>query len=261
MNKKPQIALQHTARRGVRPSPLLGAAVAALLCAPGHAAELDLDSDAARVIDAFNPYVTVGYGYDSNVYRIDEAAFDTNERLPVASKDELSDQYAMVSAGFDTDIERSLQRLNLYAEVSHTMFNELDELDYTGSRAGALWYWRLGNLTTGTAGITHKRALRDFGNQASLNRADDLRMENTLLGSADFGLRGPWRITVRGDIADIAFSETERLDLRRYTGGASAGYATSAGSTVGVDAEFVIGDYDINPLSDYEKFTVGPTLE
>jgi len=245
-----------------RASGLLAASVAATLCAPAFAAdEVATDEGVVRVLDAFNPYVTVGYGSDSNLFRLDEEAFDSNEELPVASKGDLSDQYAMLSAGFNADIARSLQRVELYGEVNHKLFNEYDDLDYTGSKAGAIWHWRLSDLTTGTGGATHVRALRDFANQQSLNRAKDLRMENKLLGSANIGLKGPWRLGVRGDFAEISFSETERLDLQRVTGGASIGYQTDAGSLFGFDAEYIIGDYDNNPLSDYDEYTLGPTLE
>ena len=220
MNNKPFFRAQTPAACPRRASHLLAACIAATLCAPAFAAdELIAEEGAARVLDAFNPYVTVGYGYDSNLFRLDEEAFDSDEKLPVASKGELSDQYAMVSAGFNADIPRSLQRVELYGEVNHKLFNEYDDLDYTGSKAGVIWHWRLSDLTTGTGGATHVRALRDFANQQSLNRAKDLRMENKLLGSANIGLKGPWRLGVRGDFAEISFSETERLDLQRVTGG------------------------------------------
>jgi hypothetical protein len=241
---------------------LLAACIAATLCAPAFAQEtVATGDDTARILDALNPYLTVGYGYDSNLFRLDEEVFDSDEDVSIAGKNAMSDSYAMVSAGLDTEIKRSLQRFNLYGEVSHTLFNEYDDIDYTGSKAGALWYWTLSTLTTGELGITHQRALRDFSNQRSFNRVQDLRMENKLLGSANIGLRGPWRMGVRGDYADVSFSESERLDLQRYTNGASVGYVTDAGSLVGFDAEYIIGNYDTNPLADFHEYTLGPTFE
>ena len=263
MNNKTRFLARTAALRPGRTSRLLATSVATALCAPAFAVEPPVvDEGVARVLDAFNPYLTVGYGYDSNVFRLDEEVFeDPDDPLPVATKDDLSDQYAMASAGFNAEIERSLQRWELYGELSHTLFNEYDDLDYTGSKAGALWHWRLSDLTAGTAGATHKRALRDFANQLTLNRQQDLRMENKLLGDANIGLKGPWRLGVRGEFAEISFSESERLDLQRVTGGASIGFASDAGSIIGFDAEYIIGDYDNNPLSDYDEYTLGPTLE
>lgn len=254
MKKRPGSEPATTARRAVRTSPLLTVAVAAALCldATPLAAQV-ADDDVVRVIDALNPYATVGYGYDSNIYRLDD-------RLdPIG--DERSDQYAMASVGFDADITRSLQRWDLYGELSHTLFNEHDELDYTGSRAGAIWHWGLTKASFGSVGFTHRRALRDFANQPPANKVKDLRMENKLAGDANIKLPGRWTMGVRGEYADVSFSETDRLGLRRFLTGGNIGYASTAGSTIGLDAEYLEGDYDENPLADYEEYTIGPRLD
>jgi hypothetical protein len=254
VKKSPVLPVDATARRLTRPSPWLAAAVALALCLETSAAIAQAsDEDTARVIDALNPYAMLGYGYDSNIFRIDD------ELDPIG--EERSDQYAMASIGFDADITRSLQRWDLYGEVSHTLFNEHDDLDYTGSRAGAIWHWGLTQASFGSVGGTHQRALRDFANQSGENKVKDLRMENKLAGDANIKLPGRWTMGVRGEFADISFSETERLDLRRFLTGGNVGYASTAGSTIGIDAEYLEGDYDLNPLADYEEYTIGPTLE
>jgi hypothetical protein len=254
VKKSPLLELESPARRTTTRSCLLAAAVGAVLCLDaGPSAAQGSEEDVARIVDAFNPYATVGYGYDSNIYRLDDEADEIG--------DGRSDQYAMVSAGFDADITSSLQRWDLYGELSHTLFNEHDDLDYTGSRAGAIWHWGLTKATFGELGIVHRRALRDFANQPAENKVKDVRMENKLQGSANIKLPGRWTMGVRGEFADITFSESERLDLRRFLTGGNIGYASTAGSTIGIDAEYVEGDYDINPLADYEEYTIGPTLE
>ena len=233
---------------------LLAVGIVATLCLDATPlAAQGTETDVARVIDAFNPYATVGFGYDSNIYRLDDRVD------PIG--DERADQYAMVSAGFDADITRSLQRWDLYGEAIHTLFNEHDDLDYTGSRAGAIWHWGLTKASFGSVGFTHRRALRDFANQPPVNKVKDLRMENKLAGDANIKLPGRWTMGVRGEFADVTFSETDRLDLRRFLTGANIGYASTAGSTIGLDAEYLEGDYDENPLADYEEYTVGPTLD
>jgi hypothetical protein len=253
VKKKPVMPQFSSSRLAARSSRLLAAAIAANLCVPAFAVEgVAVDEDAGRMLDALNPYLSVGYGYDSNIYRLDEDAPEIGER---------ADQYGMVSAGFDADLRPSQQRFELYGEVNHTFFNEHDDLDYTGSKAGALWHWVLTRPMNGTVGVTHRRALRDFANQPTIDKVKDLRMENKLLANGNFDLPGPWQMGLRGDFADVSFSETERLDLQRSTIGASAGFTSSAGSVIGVDAEFIWGDYDNNPLADYEEYTVGPTFE
>jgi hypothetical protein len=254
VNKNPGFAPDSAARRTFHPSPLLAAGVTLVLALQAPpAATQGASEDTARIVDALNPYATLGYGYDSNVFRLDDAV------EPIGG--ERSDRYAMASVGFDADITRSLQRWELYGEVSHTLFNEHDDLDYTGSRAGAIWHWGLTKASFGSVGLTHRRALRDFANQPAENKVKDLRMENKLAGDANIKLPGRWTMGVRGEFADISFSESERLDLRRFLTGGNIGYASTAGSTIGLDAEYVEGDYDTNPLADYEEYTIGPTLE
>lgn len=254
MKKRPHPALETTARRPVRASRLLAVAMATALCLEATPlAAQGQEEDVARVLDALNPYATVGYGYDSNLFRLDDSVD------PVDG--ERSDQYAMAFVGFDTDITRSLQRWDLYGEISHTLYNEHDEYDYTGSKAGAIWHWGLTKASFGSVGFTHRRALRDFANQPVENKVKDLRMENKLAGDANIKLPGRWTMGVRGEFADITFSETDRLDLRRFLTGGNIGYASTAGSTIGLDAEYIEADYDVNPLADYEEYTVGPRLD
>ena len=124
-----------------------------------------------------------------------------------------------------------------------------------------IWHWSAGEATTGTLGYRYRRSLRDFANQTSLDKTEDIRTEHQLLASGDLDLPGAWKIGVRGDVADISFSNTETLDLQRTTLGASVGYVSGAGSVIGFDAEFVNGDYDSNPFSNFDEYTVGPTLE
>jgi hypothetical protein len=234
---------------------LLAAAVAAVVCVPASAQQgVATDESVARAIDAFNPYLSVGYGNDSNIYRLDDAVD------PIG--DSRSDQYGTVAAGFGADLSRSLQRYELYGEINHTFFNEHDDLDYTGSTGGAIWHWALGQPSSGTLGVTHVRALRDFSNQAQPDvRVKDVRMENKILGSADVDVVGPWALGIRGYFAKVTFSETDRLDLRRFMTGASAKYTSKVGSEIGIDAEWVEGDYDETPLADYREYNVGPTLD
>jgi hypothetical protein len=226
------------------------AIAACIACAPAIAA--DLDETWARRVDIINPYASIGYGYDSNLFRIDD-------ETPVIEG--RSDQFAMISAGFDADIEDRLQRYELSGVVSHSMYDTYDEVDHTAGRALAMWHWDTGAARTGTLGYKYRRSLRDFANQSRFDKIIDIRTEHQLAGSADFGLRDNWKLGVRADIADVSFSSTEALDLLRTTAGARVSYVSGAGNSIGMDAEFINGDYDNNPASEFEEYTIGPVLE
>src|SRR5215213_3567971 len=93
----------------IRRSATLAVAIAACLVTPARAA----DETATRLLDALNPYASVGYGYDSNVFRYD----DDIETVPGGR----SDQFAVLSAGFESNtFQLSQQKYDFSGEVSHT---------------------------------------------------------------------------------------------------------------------------------------------
>lgn len=232
-------------------SRLLAAAVAA--CFTGIAAGQVLPNEPTNIeIDAFTPYVSARYTYDSNIYRLADDAPDIGDR---------ADNLLTLAAGIESEISSGLQRYELGAQVNHTLFEAHDELDYTGGRAAALWNWATSGGTTGTLGYHFSRTLRDFANQSGLERVKDLRTEHRVDGEANFDLPGSWRLGVRGAFADIAFDPSERLDLQRAVAAINVGYASTVGSVIGFDAELVQGRYDINPNADFDEVTVGPTLD
>jgi len=251
--------LQHDNRPTRTGQHLLAASIAACLCLPATAQD-------ARPIgtpgtpwtpgtastQGFQPYASLGYGYDSNIFRIDDDAPSVGGR---------SDQYAMLQAGFDFNHQPGLQKYQLSAEIGHTLFNEYDDLDYTGGLALARWQWQTAEGATGDLGYRFKRSLRDFANQNRLEKVKDIRSEHAVFASGNLDVAEHWRVGVRGALADIAYSETGALDLQRTTVGARADYISGAGNRVGLDAEYVLGRYDTNQGADYDRYTVGPALD
>jgi len=252
-NVKSPRRIKHENRRTRTGQHLLAASIAACLCLPATAEDArSIGTNGTAGTQGFHPYASLGYGYDSNIYRIDDAAPSIGER---------SDQYAMLQAGFDFNHEPGLQKFQLNAEIGHTFFNEHDDLDYTGGRALARWQWETTEGATGDLGYRFKRSLRDFANQDRLDKVKDIRSEHTLFASGNLDVAEHWRVGMRGALADIGYSETEALDLQRTTLGVRADYLSGAGNRVGLDAEYVLGRYDSNEGADYDEYTVGPALD
>jgi len=243
----------HATRRVRRGSVLLAACIAATLSAPARPQTMPTSEDVARALDAFSPYASLGIAYDSNIYRLDDDAPEIG--------DSLADQYVTLAVGFDSSLQKREQRFDFNGELNHTLFSEHDELDYTGSKLNAVWRWFASEGTTGDLGFRHRRALRDFANQSTLERVDDIRMENALFANGDFALARNLRAGARVDLADISYSETKRLDLQRTTVGANIGYVSSASNWLGIDGEYILGRYDNNSRSDFDEYTVGPKVE
>lgn len=235
-------------RAGMR---LLAAAIAASLSGVASGQALPNEPDTTD-IDAFTPYASLRYTYDSNIYRLPDKAPDIGDR---------EDNLLTLAVGAKSKIESGQQRYEVSAEVNHTLFEAHDDLDYTGGHALAFWKWATPGGATGNLGYTFQRTLRDFANQNGIERVKDLRTEHRLDADGTFSLGGPFRLGVRGQFADIAFDPTDRLDLQRTLVGLNFGYASTAGSIIGLDAELVQGRYDVNPRADFDEITVGPTLE
>lgn len=250
-NTRPVPRAIHVAHRVRRGSALLSACIAGALSAPAHTQTTS--EDVARVLDAFRPYASVGISYDSNIYRLDDDAPKIG--------DTLADEYVTLAVGFDARLERREQRFNINGELNHSLYNEHDELDHTGSRFNAIWHWYASEGTTGDLGFRHRRALRDFANQSTLERVDEIRMENALFANGAFPVARNLRAGARAEFADISYGETERLDLQRSTVGASFGYVSAAGNWAGLDGEYIFGRYDNNSRADFDEYTVGPKVE
>jgi hypothetical protein len=230
---------------------LLAAAIAASLSGVAAGQALPNEPETAD-IDAFTPYASLRYTYDSNIYRLPDEAPDIGDR---------DDNLLTLAVGAKSKIESGQQQYEFSAEVNHTLFEAHDDLDYTGGHVLAFWKWAAPSGATGNLGYTFQRTLRDFANQNGIERLKDLRTEHRLDADGTFSLSGPFRIGVRGQFADIAFDPTNRLDLQRTLVGLNFGYASTAGSVIGLDAELVQGRYDVNPRADFDEITVGPSLE
>lgn len=230
---------------------LLATTIALCLGATAHGQALPNDPDPAAA-DAFTPYASLRYTYDTNIYRLPDEAPDIGDR---------NDNLLLLALGAESKIDSGQQEYEFNAEINHTFFEAHDDLDFTGGRALALWNWSAPGDVTGTLSYNFLRSLRDFSNQSGLERIKDLRTEHRLDASGTVPFAGPYRLGLRGQFADIAFDPTDRLDLQRSTIGLNLGYASRSGSVIGLDAELVQGRYDINPNADFDEYTVGPTLQ
>lgn len=222
---------------------------------PAFGAQADLahgDQGLAHFLDVTNPYVSLDYANDSNVLRLDDITPAVDGR---------SDQYATLGLGFSADIEASRQRFKVDGEFDARRYNNHDDYDYNGGDFGAIWHWTGSDTLTGTVGYRFRRSLREFTNELSATRPFDLRTANHGFGSAELDLPGNWKGAVRGEFADITFSDTSSLDLQKSIVGTSATYVSSAGNELGVDLEGRHGNYVNNSGSDYDQYSIGPTLK
>ncbi|MFO1468542.1 MAG: outer membrane beta-barrel protein [Steroidobacteraceae bacterium] len=230
---------------------ILAACCVAAIPPSASAADLYTGNPWLRFLDAANPYATVQYGYDSNVLRLDS---------DVQSPESGSDQYTLLAAGFDTDVQLSQQRFELNARVSRQNFRRFDDLDYTGSKVAAIWHWSLGTASTGTLGYRHLRALRDFANQFNTTRVKDIRSEDHIIASGDVDVASHWRVGARTDLGSTTLKVSPGLDVQRVIAGTTVSYVSTAGNTVGLDLQLNRSDFYHNNAANFTETAFGPVM-
>ena len=249
----------------VRPAPgasrLLAVAVTACLAVPTWAAEpgTSLTADALRAIPqtaepepGFRPYASANVGYDSNVFRLDDNAPEIGDR---------DDQSLTFAVGIDGHVQSGQQRFDVGGEINHSVYNNHSDLDYTGGKIDAVWHFIAADAATGDLRYRFSRTLRDFANQNRLDKVIDLRNENSVVGNGDLNLPGPFRLNLRAGVTDLTYSETDTLDVRRYTAGTALKYVSASNNIVGFDAGFIHGDYRNNSNANFDEYSVGPMFE
>ena len=253
--------LSSTQRLAPATSRLLAAAVAASLAVPGWAAApgTSLTADALRAIPqapqaepGFRPFTSISAGYDSNVFRLDDAAPDIGDR---------DDQFMTLAVGVDGNLQSGQQRFDIGGEINHSLYSNHSDLDFTGGRIDAVWHFIAGDTAKGDVRYRFNRTLRDFANQNRLDKVIDLRNENSLIANGDVNLPGSFRLNLRAGATDLTYSETDTLDVRRYTAGTALKYVSGSENIVGLDAGFIHGDYPNNSNANFDEYSVGPMFE
>ena len=241
-------ALETAAKTAIR-----SVAVAACLSLPAlGAATTDTSGAWRHFFDLTNPYISAAYTYDSNLLRLDDITPAPQTRW---------DQYVTLGLGFASDVQLSRQRFVVDGVYAPRWYHTYNEYNYNAGNASAIWHWTGSETLTGTLGYRFRRSLRDFANEVSPKRTKSMRNENRILGSADYDLPDNWKLGVRGDYADIVFSSTKSLDLKRTSGGMSATYVSRAGNELGMDLDVIDGVYDNTGAADYTEYTIGPVLK
>ena len=243
----------HTVLKAARYGSLFAAVAAISLSLPSHGADSAASNDRlTHFLDFFNPYASLSYAYDSNVLRLDDIT-----PLP----DGRADQYGTLALGFDSTLERGGQKFDVNGEFNSRRYNIYDQYDYQGGRALAIWHWAASQAWTGTAGYKYLRTLRDFANEISPKRTLNLRNENRIFASADDAMSDHWKLGVRGDAADIRYTSTKTLDLKRTSGGTALTYISKAENELGLDFNVINGNYTQGEAADFTEYAIGPLLK
>jgi len=215
----------------------------------------DVSSAEESFLQAIHPYVELGMGYDSNVFRVQNVA----QAGELIDGSDASDSYWSVETGFAGQLTHQRQKFRLRGRVFHNDYDQFDQVDFTGGDAKVAWDWAAGDLWNGELGYEFRRAMRDFANQ--LTPSIDISSSNRIEGSVARRFGNNWRLTADANLTDTEFSRENFLDLRRTGSGLSLAYASRKDNIVSLDASYTVKESNGTANLDYTEFLLGPAMD
>lgn len=192
-------------------------------------------SAAAKEGDTFRPFVSLGYFYDSNLFRLAESEY--------AFVPQISDQYGVLSAGLSVDWKPGRQQVVASAAKSLVRFDRNTQLDYDGSDYKVQWNWHLGNRWSGQLGATESVTQSSFSDLQE--RVNNQVKRERRFGRADWEFHPRWRISGGVEASDGTNSAPSQVsqNFQQQVHDVFLSYRTPKGSNLRaqvrwLDAEF-----------------------
>lgn len=193
---------------------ILAVMLATLLAAPAMAKEGD----------TFRPFVSLGYSYDSNLYRLSDSESLGTQR---------DDRYGNLSAGINVDWKPGRQQVVLKLTKTLTRYDRNTFLDFEGDDLQATWNWQLGNRLSGNLGASKSTSQSNFGDIGLVNVNNQVDRERRF-GRAEWAFHPRWRIGGGVEQVDTTNSDpTQALqDFQQRAYDVDLSYSTPKGSNL-----------------------------
>lgn len=179
-------------------------------------------------LDTFAPYVRGLYGYDSNLFRLQN---DQSAKAVLGTTD-TSETFHTLGAGMDVNLRISRQVIQAHAEVNQTRFDKYSQLNYDGRDTYLQWNWLVGDLAAGNIGIAESVTQASFVNiQQPINNL--IRTRKTFFNGA-VNVGAPWKVKLGVDRTNISNDAAiqQALDSTIDTVSAGVQYQTRKGTQV-----------------------------
>jgi len=177
---------------------------------------------AAKEGDTFRPFVSAGYFYDNNLFRL------ADNESPGTQRD---DRYGLLSAGINVDWKPGRQQIVANATKTLIRYDQNTYLDFDGDDVQATWNWRLGNRLSGNLGAAKSTSQSSFGDIGQVNNQVDRERR---YGRAEWELHPRWRIGGGVETTDNTNSEPSQAsqDVQQQSQDVMLSYRTPKGSNL-----------------------------
>jgi exopolysaccharide biosynthesis operon protein EpsL len=197
----------------------------------------------ADLSNTFSPYVAAGYGYNSNMFLLqnDQAAL-TN--LGTTSMSESFQSYA---AGVNMKWQLGRQLISGRAEVNKTNFNTYKTMDYDGHDLALKWDWLVDGILQGDVGASEKLMLAPF--LYTKKPLANLLTTRKVFANGNVKLNNRWQIKLGAEKTQNINSDTTQqnndIDIDTYKTGFR--YTTPKGSKLDFNSSVSNGNHTNQP--------------
>lgn len=201
----------------------VGLALVALLALPA----------AAKEGDTFRPFVSAGYFYDSNLFRLadDEGAGIQRD-----------DRYRVLSVGIDVDWKPGRQQIVANATKTWIRFDRYGYRDFDGDDMQANWNWQLGNRLSGNLGAAKSTTMSNTEDVGVVKNVVDRQRR---FGRAEWEFHPRWRIG--GGVEEVDNTNSSLFqrsqDFQQWTYDVAISYRTPKGSNLRAQVRRIDSDF------------------
>lgn len=178
--------------------------------------------------ETFMPYVRALYGYDSNLFRLQ----NDQEARAVLRTSNTAESYLTLGAGMDANLKMSRQTIQAHVELNQTRFNTYGQLDNDGHDAYLKWAWKIGSRATGDVGVADTLKQASYTNVKQPVKNQIRTRRGTLNGAIQ--LAYPWQAQFGMESVRTSNDAAAQLPQDATVDALKAGlqYRSNKGSTV-----------------------------
>lgn len=190
-------------------------------------------------LDTFRPYVRGEYGYDSNLFRLE----NETQALALLGTSNKAETYHTLAAGLDMDWRISRQTLKGRLEFNQTRYGTYKQLDYSGHSGLLQWNWLVGKYATGDIGASESKTQASFTDIQSPTK--NLLTTRQAFAHAGIKLALPWQLNL-GLVRTTTNNSADSQRVLNYAENAySIGlqYQTDKGTLLQANSRYAIGTY------------------
>ena len=197
----------------------------------------------ATISDTFSPYVSPLYGYNSNLFLLQ------NEQAALATlgTTNMAESYHAVAAGINMNWEAGRQIISGHAEASKVNFDTYKTLDYNGHDLAIKWDWLVDDTLLGDVGTSETLTLAPF--LYTKKPLANLLTTRKAFFNGNIKLNNRWQLKLGTERTQYTNSDVTQqynnLNIDTYKTGVS--YLTPKGSKIDFNSSVSNGNYPDQP--------------